>query len=199
MVISMRKTEINRKTNETDVSVTLDLDGSGRSQIQTGSGFFDHMLTLFARHGRFDLIVRCVGDTEVDLHHSVEDIGIAMGTAFHKALGDKRGIRRYGDIVLPMDEALILCAADISGRGHCAYELPVSAERIGEYDTELTEEFFIAFANNAGITLHIKKLSGTNAHHTVEAAFKGCGRVLCQAVAIDGAYADEIPSTKGIL
>ena len=195
----MRKAEINRKTTETDVSVLLDLDGAGQSEISTGSGFFDHMLTLFSKHGRFDLTVRCAGDAEVDLHHSVEDIGIALGAAFQETLGDKRGIRRYGDIVLPMDEALVLCAADISGRGYCVMELPVQSEKIGEYDTELTAEFFEAFSRNAGITLHIKKLSGTNAHHTVEAAFKAFGRVLNQAVGIDNAFPEEIPSTKGVL
>lgn len=195
----MRNSQISRKTAETDISLTLNLDGTGASVIDTGVGFLDHMLTLFSRHGRFDLTVKCVGDTQVDDHHSVEDIGICLGKAFSEALGDKRGICRYGDTTLPMDEALILSAADISGRAYLVYDLDIPTEKVGTFDTELAEEFFIAFAANAGITLHIRQLAGRNAHHIMEGAFKSVARSLRKAVAIDPACADEMPSTKGVL
>lgn len=195
----MRTFEINRKTAETDISLYLNLDGTGNSEINTGVGFLDHMLTLFAKHGRFDLKVTCKGDVEVDDHHSVEDIGIALGMAFRNALGDKKGIRRYGDITLPMDEALILAAVDISGRYYLGYGLDIPTEKIGAFDTQLTEEFFIAFAANGGLTLHIRQLAGRNSHHIVEGAFKAVGRCMKAAVEIDPAYANEIPSTKGVL
>ena len=195
----MRKSDIVRKTAETDISLTLCLDGKGVSDIQTGCGFLDHMLTLFAKHGRFDLTVRCVGDTHVDYHHTVEDIGICLGKAFAKALGDKAGIRRYADTILPMDEALILSAIDISGRGGCYYDMDLPSERVGEYDTELDQEFWIAFAQNAGITLHLRKLAGRNTHHILEGGFKSVARSLRTAVSIDKDCADEIPSTKGML
>ena len=195
----MRRSEVNRKTGETDVSVRLELDGTGKSEISTGVGFLDHMLELFARHGRFDLQVRCVGDTRVDDHHSTEDIGIALGTAFDQALGDRKGITRYGSMILPMDESLVMSAADLSGRGLLAFDLPVPSEKVGTFDTELTEEFFHALAMNARCTLHIRELAGRNSHHIIEAAFKSVARSLKAAVAIDPGYADEIPSTKGIL
>ncbi len=195
----MRSSQINRKTAETDISLTLNLDGTGVSEIDTGVGFLDHMLTLLSRHGRFDLSVKCAGDTQVDDHHSVEDIGICLGKAFSEALGDKRGICRYGDITLPMDEALILSAVDISGRAFLVYDLDIPTEKVGTFDTELVEEFFIAFAANAGITLHIRQLAGRNAHHIIEGAFKSVARSLRKAVAIDPDCADEVPSTKGVL
>lgn len=195
----MRTAEINRKTNETDIKLTLDLDGSGKSEIASGCGFLDHMLTLFARHGRFDIMLSCKGDTEVDYHHTVEDIGIALGDAFKKALGDMRGIARYGSFILPMDETLILSAADISGRAYLAYGLDIPAQRVGEFDTELAEEFFFGFVRHAGVTLHIKQLSGSNSHHIIEGAFKSFARSLAEAVKIEDAYRDEIPSTKGVL
>lgn len=195
----MRNSQYSRKTAETDIALTLNLDGTGVSEIDTGVGFLDHMLTLFARHGRFDLSVKCVGDTQVDDHHSVEDIGICLGKAFSEALGDKRGICRYGDITLPMDEALILSAVDISGRAFLVYDLDIPTEKVGTFDTELVEEFFIAFAANAGITLHIRQLAGRNAHHIIEGAFKSVARSLRKAVAIDPDCADEVPSTKGVL
>lgn len=195
----MRNSQISRKTAETDIALTLNLDGTGVSEIDTGVGFLDHMLTLFSRHGRFDLTVKCTGDTQVDDHHSVEDIGICLGKAFSEALGDKRGICRYGDITLPMDEALILSAVDISGRAFLVYDLDIPTEKVGTFDTELVEEFFIAFAANAGITLHIRQLAGRNAHHIIEGAFKSVARSLRKAVAIDPDCADEVPSTKGVL
>lgn len=195
----MRNAKVERKTSETDIKLSLELDGRGDSRVDTGSGFFDHMLTLFARHGRFDLDVTCKGDVEVDFHHSAEDIGIALGKAFAEALGNKKGIVRYADTTLPMDEALILSAVDISGRGMLVYELPVNLDKIGNFDTELCEEFFIAFARNAGITLHIRKLSGTNSHHVIEGAFKSVGRSLRRAVSVDPDFADDVPSTKGVL
>ena len=195
----MRKSEVTRKTNETNITLSLSIDGTGQAEINTGSGFFDHMLTLFTRYSRFDLSVSCIGDTAVDYHHSIEDIGIALGTAFKDAVGDKMGISRFSDVMLPMDESLILCAVDISGRAYCHFDLPVSSEKIGEYDTELTEEFFRAFLNNAGVTLHIKKLHGTNSHHITEAAFKAFGMVMRKACKIDNDFSREIPSTKGIL
>ena len=195
----MRNSQCSRKTAETDITLTLNLDGTGASEIDTGVGFLDHMLTLFSRHGHFDLTVKCVGDTQVDDHHSVEDIGICLGKAFSTALGDKRGICRYGDITLPMDEALILSAVDISGRAFLVYDLDIPTEKVGTFDTELVEEFFIAFAANAGITLHIRQLAGRNAHHIIEGAFKSVARSLRKAVAIDPDCADEVPSTKGVL
>jgi imidazoleglycerol-phosphate dehydratase len=195
----MRTSEINRKTAETDVSLLLDLDGRGESTVDTGIGFLDHMLTLFARHGRFDLELRCKGDTHVDDHHSVEDIGICLGSAFADALGDMKGIARYGDIVLPMDEALVLCAVDISGRGLLSCELSLPAVKVGTMDTALVEEFLQAFVRKANMTLHLRQLSGTNAHHIIEACFKALARTLRKAVAIEEEYKDEIPSTKGVL
>jgi len=195
----MRTASLERKTAETDITLSLNLDGTGKSDIDTGVGFLDHMLTLFARHGRFDLAVKCVGDTKVDDHHSVEDIGIALGKAFAEALGDKRGICRYGDIVLPMDEALVLCAADISGRGSLYYTLSIPASKVGSFDTELGEEFFRAFARDAGVTLHLRELASGNSHHLLEASFKAAGRALRKAVAIDPDARNEIPSTKGML
>ncbi|MBP3672306.1 MAG: imidazoleglycerol-phosphate dehydratase HisB [Oscillospiraceae bacterium] len=195
----MRKANFKRTTAETDISLSLDLDGTGVSEIATGCGFLDHMLTLFARHGRFDLNVSCKGDTYVDYHHTVEDIGICLGKAFAAAIGDKKGITRYGDITLPMDEALILSAVDISGRGGCYYALEIPTQKVGDYDTELDQEFWIAFAQNAGITLHIRQLAGRNAHHIMEGAFKSVARSLKAAVKIDEAFANEVPSTKGML
>ena len=195
----MRTSEIIRKTAETDISLTLNLDGTGNSTIATGCGFLDHMLTLFARHGRFDLNVSCKGDTYVDDHHTAEDIGIALGRAFAEALGDKRGIVRYGSQYLPMDESLILSAVDISGRSCLCFDLEIPTEKVGTFDMELVEEFWLGFVRNAGMTLHIRKLSGTNSHHIIEGAFKSVARSLRQAVAIDAAFANEIPSTKGVL
>jgi len=195
----MRNAQISRTTAETDIALTLCLDGTGASQIATGCGFLDHMLTLFAKHGRFDMTVTCKGDTYVDYHHTVEDIGICLGKAFAEALGDKRGITRYGDITLPMDEALILAAADISGRGGYYDALPIPTEKVGDFDTELNREFWIAFAANAGITLHIRLLAGSNSHHIIEGAFKAAARCLRAAVRIDPETAGEVPSTKGML
>lgn len=195
----MRTAEISRKTAETDVYVSLCLDGSGNSEISTGVGFLDHMLTLFAKHGRFDLAVNCKGDVDVDDHHSVEDIAIVLGQAFKNALGDMRGICRYGDIILPMDETLILCAIDISGRSFLGYGLDIPTEKVGTFDTELTEEFFSGFVRNLPMSLHIKQLAGTNSHHIIEGTFKAFGRTLAKAVKIDEEFADEIPSTKGVL
>jgi imidazoleglycerol-phosphate dehydratase len=195
----MRTYEIKRKTAETDIVLSLNLDGNGQGIIDTGCGFLDHMLTLFAKHAHYDLSVKCVGDTNVDYHHTVEDIGICLGEAFNKALDDKKGIKRYGDKTIPMDESLILCAVDISGRGYLGYALDIPAYKVGDFDTELVEEFMIAFARNAGVTLHLRQLAGTNSHHIIEAAFKATARALRAAVAVDSARADEIPSTKGKL
>ncbi|MBQ9685131.1 MAG: imidazoleglycerol-phosphate dehydratase HisB [Oscillospiraceae bacterium] len=195
----MRQASISRKTAETDIELTLNLDGTGESDVSSGVGFLDHMLTLFARHGRFDLSLSCVGDTQVDDHHSVEDIGICLGLAFREAIGDKRGIYRYGDTTLPMDEALIQTAVDISGRSFLCYGLEIPTEKVGSFDTELVEEFFRAFVSNAGVTLHIRQLSGRNSHHIIEGCFKSFARTLRKAVAIDPACADEVPSTKGVL
>ena len=195
----MRTSEIKRATAETDIFLSLNVDGTGKSEIETGCGFLDHMLTLFARHGRFDLTVTCQGDTYVDDHHTVEDIGIALGKAFKEALGDKKGINRYGSTVLPMDESLILSAVDLSGRGYLGYALEIHTEKVGTFDTELVEEFWLGFIRNAECTLHIRQLAGTNSHHIIEGAFKSVGRSLKAAVAIDAAFADEIPSTKGVL
>ena len=195
----MRTAEITRETSETDIFVRLELEGKGESNIDTGCGFLDHMLELFARHGRFNLTVTCHGDIHVDYHHTVEDVGICLGQAFAKTLGDKKGIRRYADTILPMDEALVLSAVDISGRGGCYYDMELPTERVGDFDTELDEEFWIAFARHAGITLHLRKLAGRNTHHILEAGFKSMARSLKVAVSIDPDYADEIPSTKGTL
>ena len=195
----MRTSEIKRATAETDISLTLNLDGTGCSEIETGCGFLDHMLTLFAKHGRFDLNISCQGDTYVDDHHTVEDIGISLGKAFREALGDKRGITRYGSTVLPMDESLILCAVDLSGRGFLGYGLEIPTEKVGSFDTELVEEFWLGFIRNAECTLHIRQLAGSNSHHIIEGAFKSVARSLKAAVAIDSAFADEVPSTKGVL
>ena len=193
----MRTYEVERKTAETDIRLQLNLDGAGKSSIDTGVGFLNHMLTLFAAHGKFDLTVVCRGDSEVDDHHSVEDIGICLGIAFREALGDKRGIARYGSFLLPMDEALILCAVDLSGRSCLCDELDIPTEKIGTFDTELVEEFLLGFVRNCPMSLHLRQLAGKNAHHIVEGAFKGLGRALKQAVALDGS--GEIPSTKGVL
>ena len=193
----MRTSEITRNTAETKISLKLNLDGTGKSQIDTGVGFLNHMLTLFAAHGKFDLSVSCNGDTEVDDHHSVEDIGICLGQAFQTALGDKRGITRYGSFLLPMDEALILTAVDISGRSCLCYGLEIPTQKIGTFDTELVEEFFLGFTRNCPMSLHLRQLAGKNAHHIVEGAFKSVGRALKAAVALDGT--NEIPSTKGVL
>lgn len=195
----MRTAEITRKTNETDIFLVLSLDGTGKSDLHTGCGFLDHMLTLFASHGRFDLTVHCKGDTYVDYHHTVEDIGIALGDAFRQALSDMRGIYRYGSFLLPMDEALIMTAVDISGRAHLSYGLDIPAQKVGDFDTELTEEFFLGFIRHAAITLHIRQLAGTNSHHIIEGAFKSAARSLAAAVKIDGTRIDEIPSTKGVI
>ena len=195
----MRQAGINRKTGETDIRLCLNLDGSGTGEIDTGVGFLDHMLTLLARHARFDLSVSCRGDTRVDDHHSVEDIGIALGQAFDRALGDKAGICRYGSAILPMDESLILSAVDLSGRGLLVYDLHIPTEKVGTFDTELAEEFFQAFARNARCTLHLKQLSGSNSHHIIEGAFKSTARSLRAAVKKDPELGGEIPSTKGVL
>ena len=195
----MRTAEINRKTKETEISLFLDLDGKGKSDIASGVGFLDHMLTLFARHGRFDLSIKCSGDLNVDAHHTVEDIGICLGEAFFKALGGKEGIRRYGDCVLPMDEALILSAVDLSGRAFLSYDAKIRARKVGDFDTELAEEFWAAFARTAKMTLHIKQLDGRNSHHIIEGQFKSVARSLRTAVSIDPELAGEIPSTKGTL
>lgn len=195
----MRTAEITRQTAETDIKLRLELDGRGSSKINSGCGFLDHMLTLFARHARLDLELCCKGDTQVDYHHTVEDIGIALGDAFSAALGDKKGIVRYGSIALPMDESLILSAVDISGRSLLVYGLEIPSYTVGAFDTELTEEFFQGFVRHAGITLHIKQLSGSNSHHIIEGAFKSVARSLKAAVAIDADFKDEIPSTKGVL
>ena len=195
----MRKGEVIRKTAETDIRLVLDLDGSGRSTIDTGVGFLDHMLTLFASHGRFDLEVSCQGDTNVDDHHTTEDIGIALGEAFAQALGDKKGIVRYGHMILPMDEALILTAVDFSGRDCLVYDLQIPTEKVGSFDTELVEEFWLGFVRNARCNLHVRQLAGTNSHHIIEGAFKSAARSIRTAVSIDPAFKEEIPSTKGVL
>lgn len=195
----MRTSEIKRKTAETDITLSLCLDGQGKSEINSGCGFLDHMLTLFAKHGKFDLKVFCKGDTEVDDHHTVEDIGIVLGQAFSEALGDKRGICRYGNMILPMDEALILSAVDISGRSYLGYDLSIPTQKVGNFDTELVEEFWMAFVRTASLTLHIKLFAGTNSHHIIEGAFKSVARSLRIAVSLDKDFADEIPSTKGVL
>ena len=195
----MRNGYIQRRTAETDITLKLELDGSGKSKINTGCGFMDHMLTLFAAHGGFDLEVECRGDVQVDYHHSVEDIGICLGKAFDQALGERRGINRYGSMLLPMDEALVMCALDISGRSFLVYDLQIPTEKVGDFDTELVEEFLIAFTRQAGITLHIKKLSGANSHHIIEGAFKALARALAAATSVTEKKANDIPSTKGVL
>lgn len=207
----MRSSEIMRKTAETDISLKLDIDGSGKFDIDTGSGFFNHMLELFTRHGRFDMTVHCDGDIEVDYHHTVEDIGIVMGQAFKEALGDKKGIKRYGSMLMPMDETLILVALDISGRSYLVYDVEFGAMKVfdgssdvrsmmaGSFDSELAEEFLVAFSRELGLTLHVKKIHGKNTHHIIEGIFKGLARALAAACEIDEKFADEIPSTKGSL
>ena len=195
----MRSAEIRRKTAETDIQLALDLDGAGKSDVATGCGFLDHMLTLFARHGRFDLTARCWGDTYVDDHHTVEDIGICLGDALRQALGAKRGIARYGSCILPMDEALVLTAVDLSGRGLLCCDLDIPTEKVGTFDTELTEEFLMALARRGDMTVHVRQLAGRNSHHIIEGTFKSLARSLGQAVALDPRSAGEIPSTKGVL
>lgn len=195
----MRSAEIKRKTAETDISLTLELDGSGKGSIRSGCGFLDHMLTLFAAHGGFDLALSCTGDTYVDYHHTVEDIGIALGKAFCMALGEKRGICRYGSILLPMDEALLLAAVDLSGRDCLGYDLAIPTEKVGDFDTELTREFWLGFVRNAGCSLHLRSLAGDNSHHIIEGAFKAAARAIKAAVKLDPDAADVIPSTKGVL
>ncbi len=195
--MSERKAAISRKTAETDISVTLTLDGKGNAEINTGCGFLDHMLTLFAKHGKFDLSVKCIGDTFVDYHHTVEDVGIVLGQAFSQALGDKKGIVRYGDTILPMDESLILTAVDLSGRDYLGFDLDIPTEKVGDFDTELVQEFWYGFVRNASCTLHIRKISGTNSHHVIEGAFKSAARSLRAAVAFDKGFENDVPSTKG--
>lgn len=195
----MRSCEIKRKTGETDIELFLDLDGNGKSDIETGCGFLNHMLELFSRHGRFDLNIKCMGDAEVDFHHTAEDVGICLGIAFSKCLENKNGITRYGDTILPMDESLIMSAVDISGRSGCYYELSIPSQKVGDFDTELCEEFWRAFSGKAGLTLHIRQLCGSNSHHIIEGAFKSTARSLKKAVKIDKDFQNEIPSTKGIL
>lgn len=195
----MRESQIKRKTNETDIELKLRLDGSGKSEIDTGCGFLNHMLELFARHGRMDLTVKCKGDTEVDYHHTVEDIGIVLGQAFAEAIGEKRGISRYGSVLLPMDEALILASVDISGRAFLNYDVQIPNPSVCGMDTELVEEFFVSFVRNSNITLHIKQLDGKNTHHIIEGIFKAVSRALAKAASIDETLGGEIPSTKGIL
>ena len=195
----MREASINRKTAETDIRLQLNLDGSGNSEIDTGCGFLNHMLILFAKHGKFDITLTCVGDTDVDYHHTTEDIGIALGTAFKEALGGKKGICRYAHTVLPMDEALILSAVDISGRDYLGYALEIPAPTVGNFDTELVEEFFLGFVRNSGITLHLRQFAGKNTHHIIEGTFKSVAVSLRKAVQIDAQFAGDIPSTKGVL
>ena len=195
----MRYGEINRKTTETDISLKLNIDGSGKNEINTGCGFLDHMLSLFAKHGRFDLTVKCSGDTNVDYHHTVEDVGICLGQAFFEALGDKKGVNRYGFNILPMDESLVLTSVDFSGRDYLGYSLCVPTEKVGDLDTELIEEFWLAFVRNAKCALHIKKLDGINSHHIIEAAFKSTARSIMSACEINDKYSNEVMSTKGVL
>ena len=195
----MRTASIKRDTNETKITLELNLDGTGRADIASGCGFLDHMLELFARHGDFDLTVKCDGDTHVDYHHSVEDIGICLGRAFTEALGDKRGINRYGQFLLPMDETLVLCACDLSGRDYLGWGLELPSMTVGDFDTELAEEFWLAFVRNCPASIHIRQMAGRNTHHILEAVFKGMGRTLKEAVAMDPKHLDDIPSTKGTL
>lgn len=195
----MRKADIERNTNETKIKLSLAIDGTGKSSCETGCGFLDHMLTLFAKHGRFDLDVKCNGDTNVGFHHTVEDVGICLGRAFFEAMGDKKGINRYADKITPMDETLILCAVDVSGRGAFYGEMNIPTQRVGDFDTELCEEFFIAFTRQAGVTLHIRQIAGSNSHHIIEGIFKCAARAMREALSIDKDFAGEIPSTKGML
>ena len=195
----MRTSELIRRTSETQIELSLNIDGTGTYQIDTGCGFLNHMLELFARHGRFDLALRCQGDTRVDDHHTVEDVGIALGSAFAQGLGDKRGISRYGSFLLPMDEALVLCALDLSGRACLVYEAAIPAQKVGSFDTELTEEVFQGLCRTMGLTLHLRQLAGRNSHHIIEAMFKALGRALKQACALDPEGLDQVPSTKGVL
>ena len=195
----MRKIDIKRETYETKINLSLELDGKGKSSCDTGCGFLNHMLTLFAKHGMFDLEVKCDGDTDVDYHHTVEDIGICLGRAFRETIGDKIGIKRYGDIILPMDETLIMAAVDISGRSGVYFDLSIPTEKVGDFDTELCKEFYIAFAREAGITLHIRQIAGENSHHIIEGVFKAVGRVMREACSIDERAKDQMPSTKGML
>ena len=195
----MRQAEIERATKETQIILSLNLDGTGQSEIKTGCGFLDHMLTLFAAHGRFDLKINCTGDTWVDYHHTVEDVGICLGQAFNKALGDKRGITRYGNFILPMDEVLILTAIDFSGRSYLGWDVNINSQKVGDFDTELAQEFWLAFVRNSLCTLHFKQLAGSNAHHIIEGAFKSAARSISGAVKINLETKNEIPSTKGII
>ncbi len=195
----MRTATVNRKTAETDIALTLTIDGRGDSRVDTGCGFLDHMLTLFAKHGRFDLDVTCKGDTQVDDHHTVEDVGISLGQAFAQALGDKKGMVRYGHAVVPMDEALLLTAVDFCGRSYLGFALDIPTEKVGTFDTELVEEFWLGFVRQAACSLHLRQLAGSNSHHIIEGAFKAAGRCMRMAAAIDPAFADDIPSTKGVL
>ena len=195
----MRRSEIKRSTKETEIELSLELDGTGKSDIETGCGFLNHMLTLFASHGKFDLTVKCRGDYEVDFHHTVEDVGICLGRAFAEALGEKRGINRYGSMILPMDEALVMTAVDFSGRAYLGWNVEIEAQKVGDFDTELAEEFWLGFTRNAECTVHFREFSGRNAHHIIECAFKSAARSISQAVRINAEYADEIPSTKGVI
>ena len=195
----MRRKKIVRDTKETQIILALEVDGTGAYEIDTGCGFFNHMMELFTRHGRFDIAIDCKGDTDVDYHHTVEDIGIALGRAFREALGDKKGIYRYGSMLLPMDEALILCAVDIGGRSSVSFDVDIPTQKVGDFDTELVKEFVLALAIAMGLTVHIRMLAGENTHHIIEGIFKALGRALRQACAIEEEYADEIPSTKGVL
>ena len=195
----MRQSTIQRKTYETDISLTLSLDGSGKCSVDSGNGFFDHMITLFAKHGNFDIALKCNGDTNVDFHHSAEDIGICLGKAFFEALGDKKGIMRYGSMILPMDEALVIAAVDLSGRDALGYALNIPAEKVGDFDTELVKELWLGFVREAKCALHLNQLAGDNSHHIIEGAFKAAGRAFKAAVAINPEAKDEIPSTKGVL
>lgn len=195
----MRRKKIERNTKETQIILALEIDGTGAYEIDTGCGFLDHMMELFARHGRFDLAIECNGDTHVDYHHTAEDIGIALGTAFKEALGDKRGIYRYGQFLLPMDEALVMCAVDISGRSCVNFDVQIPTQKVGDFDTELVKEFIMALSREMGLTIHFKQFAGENSHHIIEAVFKGMARALRDACAIEEEFADEIPSTKGVL
>ncbi len=195
----MREYSLKRKTGETDISLKLNIDGTGKYNIDTGCGFLNHMLELFTRHGGFDLSVSCNGDVEVDYHHTAEDVAIVLGTAFKNAIGDAKGINRYGSMLLPMDEALVLCAVDVSGRSYLAYNLSIPTQKVGDFDTELVEEFFMAFCRQAGITMHLRYIDGSNSHHIIEAAFKAVARALNAALSINEKFKDQIPSTKGTL
>ncbi len=195
----MRTSLINRKTAETEISLSINLDGKGISNVSSGVGFLDHMLTLFASHGRFDLDLVCKGDVQVDGHHTVEDIGICLGRGFKEALGEKKGINRYGSMLLPMDEALVLCALDISGRSFLVFDVEMYRDKVGDFDTELVQEFMVAFSRELGLTLHLKKMDGENTHHIIEATFKSIARALKEAVKIDESLEGAVPSTKGVL